>query len=1472
MNNAQVASSAVIVLTALLGLAAGAAAAPAHVWLEGEAPAEASFEFETPAWGPALSGNGWLHFSRGGEQAPEALAGEGLRLRYDVEAPSAGDYEAWARIGFEWVRAPLEWRVNGGEWRRWGPADLTTNLIELGVWAEIGWARFGTVALREGANSLELRCTEAGRDGRLIVGLDCFAFVEGEGNFTPDGTLRPGEIYDAEADVEAREHVFRFPDQLPDSAAERVELPLDGPWQVARYDDPDMDADTYEPVSALPAPQDYELHWRGLDVPGDARARPELRFGHRLLCRTRVDVPAALEGRGFHLHFSGTNWIVGVFVNDEFVGGHTSVLVPWDMDITNAVRPGEVNTITVAVKSSWYALEPGEGETMDHMRNRPYEGDFKRNYRFVDAVYPSTKGEGDGLAVGIINPVKLVVTGPAYVSDVFVRTSVAGERLAADLTILNPSGGATDLAVDFKVLDEKTGAVANEGDPLEVTVQARETARVRLDRAWPGPKLWWPEPDPQLYVLRTTVSHEGEPVDVHEQLFGFREITIEGKDFLLNGVPWHFWNWVDVGEAHTEREWLANYRAHGDRFHRVASDHDRLWGYRERALEFFDRHGIPARLSTCIDGMFITHNLRNPLVWENFERHVRQVVRAYRNHPSVMMWSLGNEMMFITSRLAYSAQDNLRWMEKAQHLSDVARELDPTRPSFQDGGGDLNRRGDVNCQHYSWPSGGSVPTESYAYRLREGPWVPNDTWDRSTEQYAWDGRRPLVQGEVFYYSGNVSAMAWVGGPDVYRGKQYATRAAARYARIGVEGARWQGVTAICPWVILPEAAVSFAPRAAFVRQWNSCFRPGAELQRTIKVFNDGHSEEPLTLRWQLVLGGAEVAAGQKTYRVPPGHAEQDTLTAALPEADERMDGELRLTLHAGEERVFEDAKPISVLSEGPPVKGLTAGSLTVFDPEGSVRRWLEGRGQPFTPVSSVTALPEGCRVLVLGRDALPAGERQAVAGALRRFVEAGNTAIVLEQQHPLEGEELPAAGITVAGERADRPPRPEFRAAGGESGCIAFPVALAHPVLEGLAEGDFFTWSGDERSFRLSYATPSSGAISLVQAGAELRLTPMMDVRAGQGSYVLSQMLIAEKLAVEPVAGRLLHNALSWAAARSEAEPGRTVAYVAGDEALRSFLDRSGLSYEPAADLEALLGARADVAVVRATAGALQALAARRDEVRSYCAGGGWLMLVGVDEAGLAEFNALVGFDHRIRPFRREAVVLQARTDPLLMGLSDRDVNMVSDEMLAPWAHLYWISQKTFTAVVDGREVASFAGGNVGDVTNGMVNDDFWRYIRYLNADGAEVEFPFDRPETFTRARVWGSGSYYWMKDVELVFDDEDAVRFTLEKRTGVQELEFAPRTATKVTFRVVDHYPDPPTKDLVGLDNFELYRRAREDFDERVVLLTKPGGLVRYPIGQGGIVLNQLDHAVADTEENVSKKLAIYANLLRNMGASFGE
>ena len=1481
-----------LVMLPLMLLSGGPAAAgapgpvPACVWIEAEKPDSANFKYDV--WGgpnpQILSDGKWVTGAIGKDRpkdapkdaAKEDIPKEGLLLKYSFEAPEAGAYEFWARIGYEWVRPALQWRIDGGQWQTIPTDQLTTNLVNVSLWCEVAWAKGGLVELKPGKHELELRYQEPGSNGKFVIGLDCFALVKGEGGFTPEGPLRPGQQYEEQIDKDARGRLFRFDQQLPGGAETRIDLPLNGLWEVARYDDPDMDKDTYEPLKQLPEESKYALRWRGLNVPGDARDRPDLVFGHRLLYRTRVDVPAQLAGRGLHLHFSGTNWIVGVFVNGQYVGGHKGVLVPWDIDITRAIKPGAANTITLSVKSSWYGMDgKPRGRTVNQVRNLPYDGNFMKYGRFVGPIYPSSKGEGDGTKVGIVNPVKLVVTGPAYTSEAFVRTGVAGKRLDADLTVSNPSDKERKLAILCQAVNDKTGQVEKAFGPVELTVPAGKDAAATVGGEWADARLWWPEEGAQLYRLRTTISSEGKPIDVREDVFGFREVSISGKDFLLNGLPWHLWNWVDVERCDNEEQWLRSYHAQNDRYHRIASDHDRLWGYREKALEFHDRHGISGRLSTCIDGMFITHDLRNPLVWENFEEHVRQVVKAYRNHPSVLMWSLENELMFITARLAHG-RDYDQLEEKFVRLCKIAKELDPTRASFGDGAGDCGGLTEIDCPHYTWSAGGTFPSEAYAYRLRKAPVDrPRKPADMK-ELYLWDGNHPLVFGETFYYSGNVGTMAWIGGPEVFRGKSFARKAAGVYCGIATEGARWQGAAGICPWVSrLDNAVKSFEPRAVFVREHNSCFYPGSTLKRTVKVFNDGHLTDPLTLKWRIVLDGKETVSGAKTYQVPPGRDQEDTITAQLPPADQRRDGTLELELYAQDKCIFKDGRPVALLPRPGIVAGLDAPALCVFDPDGSALKWLDQIKQPYTALKDLDLLPSGAKVLLVGRDALTSQNKKTAAQKVREFVLAGKTAIVLEQADPLEGADLPVSDIRAAGQKKDEAPRPEFRAAGGQSGQISFPAALAHPVMKDLRERDFFTWGGGETSFRMSYGSPGSGAISLVQAGDELRLSPMIAIPVGEGSYLLSQMLIAERLGVEPVADRLLQNALSWAAARASAKPGRTVAYLADDKELGPFLTATGLNHEAADSVEAGIGKGADVVVVRATPQAVSWLTGNEQKVREFCQKGGWVMLVNLDAKGLDDFNRLVGFRHRLRPFQLEAVTLAARNDPLLLGLSDREVNMTSDEILFSWSHTYKMSRSVFTSVVDAADVASFAQFASPDlfrIANGLTNDDGWPYIQYFDANEASVELKYDRPETFTGMNIWTNESYFFIKDIELVFDGDakSAQKFALEATKEKQELKFPPRKASSVTIRIVSHHPGSSKKNLVGIDNVELFRELPKDFDQRVVPLTKTAGLVKYPIGKGGIALNQIDYACKDTPQNVKKKLTIYSNLLRNMGSSF--
>jgi len=321
------------------------------IWIEAEAHTAANFEhFEVSSMGKPemLSGGEWLMKGVSPEEVKKLVPADGIVLKYDVVATKPGPYNLWARIGWFRARADFQWRLNSGPWHEVPKTYPTTNLMELGFFCEVSWADLGKVSLKRGNNELEIRYPKTtGEKERMLVALDCLAFLDGP--FTPEGPFKPGQTYDGEVDKQATRHIFRLPAA---SGAQRVEVDLSGPWQVARYDDPNMDRDTYVPVPRLPGPDEYELRWMGFEVPGSPWARPPLVFGHRLIYRTRIDVPAGHEGRAFKLHFSGTNWIVSVFVNGRLAGTHKGVWVPWDLDVSPFIEPGKVNELAVAVKGT----------------------------------------------------------------------------------------------------------------------------------------------------------------------------------------------------------------------------------------------------------------------------------------------------------------------------------------------------------------------------------------------------------------------------------------------------------------------------------------------------------------------------------------------------------------------------------------------------------------------------------------------------------------------------------------------------------------------------------------------------------------------------------------------------------------------------------------------------------------------------------------------------------------------------------------------------------------------------------------------------------------------------------------------------------------------------------------------------------------------------------------------------------------
>ncbi len=330
-------------------LAPTPAAAADYAWIEAESLTTPPHGFKIGGWGNMhyLSGGNWLFAAIDGKEA-ETLPAGGLDLSYPFMTKASGSHEVWARLGYEFVRTPLKWRIDDGPWGEDKPEHLTSDLMSLAEWTELAWVKLGTAELSPGKHTLHLKYERRVLPGkkqpeRILAGLDCFCISKEA--FRPNGRFKPDEDYRDDTDKKAAAHVFVATRDGP-----RTTLPLQGPWEIARFDEQEIH-DRAQPVKELPALD--TLFWKGVMVPGNRdTARPDMLYCHRFLYRTHVSVPAKSTQGAFVLRFPNTALIASVFVNGKYCAGNATPCAAWDADITEAVIPGKKNEIVIAIKGT----------------------------------------------------------------------------------------------------------------------------------------------------------------------------------------------------------------------------------------------------------------------------------------------------------------------------------------------------------------------------------------------------------------------------------------------------------------------------------------------------------------------------------------------------------------------------------------------------------------------------------------------------------------------------------------------------------------------------------------------------------------------------------------------------------------------------------------------------------------------------------------------------------------------------------------------------------------------------------------------------------------------------------------------------------------------------------------------------------------------------------------------------------------
>jgi beta-galactosidase len=357
--------------------------------------------------------------------------------------------------------------------------------------------------------------------------------------------------------------------------------------------------------------------------------------------RTAVRIPQAWKGKRLRLKFGGVHRTADIWVNGTLLGRHVGYVVPFEYDITPLVTPPQEITIVVRVDARRDpALDPLMGcmDTLDFL--------------FVSWG-------------GIHRGVELEAAEKLRTEDAFVIPRISEQ--AAELH-LSWNGTARRARFIASVLDQAGNTVARK------TLDPGGKSPVIVSLKLPHPEFWSPS-RPYLYTARVELFDGEQRLDLREFHFGMREFKVENGKFLLNGRPFFVRGYGDdciypntIAPPADRDEYRRRLRLAKDFGFNYVRHHS--WIPTAEYLDTADEIGMLVQPEFPIAGPADL-----PKSPEGRELHLtlwQEVIRNNRNHPSIAVWSMGNEI----------------WdsFDQAPEMYRLARLLDPTRPVIDSNG------------------------------------------------------------------------------------------------------------------------------------------------------------------------------------------------------------------------------------------------------------------------------------------------------------------------------------------------------------------------------------------------------------------------------------------------------------------------------------------------------------------------------------------------------------------------------------------------------------------------------------------------------------------------------------------------------------------------------------------------------------------------------------------------------------------
>ncbi|SHK67940.1 beta-galactosidase [Reichenbachiella agariperforans] len=398
-----------------------------------------------------------------------------------------------------------------------------------------------------------------------------------------------------------------------------------------------------------------DSEWRKLDLPHDwaiegpfdskynARAGG-LPFHGTGWYRKHFTMPKNAEGKVVRIEFEGAMYNAHVWVNGQLVGNRPYGYIGFEFDISPYLNyDGSDNVVAVRL-------------TPEDLSSRWYPG------------------------AGIYRSVWLKIDEPIHIAQwgTYITTPTVTDTKAVvqnETKVVNKSDQSKTVSIRQQYFDPQGNEVARIEEKIEIAAQATATASSYVNVEKPQR---WDLDTPNLYSATTTVLDDDKVLDSYQTRFGIRSISYNTDGFYLNGRKVRF-NGVCL---HHDNGPLgaAVYRRADERKLQIMKDMG------VNAIR--TSHNPPSRelLELCDElGLLVqdeafdvwklakVENGYNKFFDQWGEIDLRDMILRDRNHPSIVMWSIGNEII--------EQSDKQKGWTVAKKLNDVCKATDPTRPT-----------------------------------------------------------------------------------------------------------------------------------------------------------------------------------------------------------------------------------------------------------------------------------------------------------------------------------------------------------------------------------------------------------------------------------------------------------------------------------------------------------------------------------------------------------------------------------------------------------------------------------------------------------------------------------------------------------------------------------------------------------------------------------------------------------------------